>query len=202
MFFSPLRDQKIPENISGLIFGGGYPELNCKELSENNSMRRSVKDAIRSGMPCLAECGGFMYLHEEMEDERHIVWEMAGVLNGRTYPAGKLVRFGYVELSHEKEQKESCYLKQGEVIKGHEFHYWDSSDNGEGLTASEAGSKNVLEMCSYRRQFVCGVSSFIYAVPVRSLQSVLQISADCLPKKTKQIRRSREGIICQKTGKI
>ena len=137
MFFSPLRDQKIPENISGLIFGGGYPELNCKELSENNSMRRSVKDAIRSGMPCLAECGGFMYLHEEMEDERHIVWEMAGVLNGRTYPAGKLVRFGYVELSHEKEQKESCYLKQGEVIKGHEFHYWDSSDNGEGLTAAK-----------------------------------------------------------------
>lgn len=48
VFFSPLRDQKIPENISGLIFGGGYPELNCKELSENNSMRRSVKDAIRS----------------------------------------------------------------------------------------------------------------------------------------------------------
>ena len=137
VFFSPLRDQKIPENISGLIFGGGYPELNCKELSENNSMRRSVKDAIRSGMPCLAECGGFMYLHEEMEDERHIVWEMAGVLNGRTYPAGKLVRFGYVELSHEKEQKESCYLKQGEVIKGHEFHYWDSSDNGEGLTAAK-----------------------------------------------------------------
>ena len=78
-----------------------------------------------------------MYLHEEMEDERHIVWEMAGVLNGRTYPAGKLVRFGYVELSHEKEQKESCYLKQGEVIKGHEFHYWDSSDNGEGLTAAK-----------------------------------------------------------------
>ena len=72
-------------------------------------------------MPCLAECGGFMYLHEEMEDERHIVWEMAGVLNGRTYPAGKLVRFGYVELSHEKEQKESCYLKQGEVIKGMSF---------------------------------------------------------------------------------
>ena len=58
MFFSPLRDQKIPENISGLIFGGGYPELNCKELSENNSMRRSVKDAMRR-------------------------WKMRGILYGR-----------------------------------------------------------------------------------------------------------------------
>lgn len=135
VFFSPLEDEKIPENISGLMFGGGYPELYCEKLSKNNSMRQSVKGAVKQGMPCLAECGGFMYLHEEMEDEEHTVWEMAGALNGRTYPVGKLVRFGYVELSPVQGQKENLYLKQGEVIKGHEFHYWDSSDNGEDLTA-------------------------------------------------------------------
>ena len=122
-------------------------------------------------------------------------------MNGRTYPAGKLVRFGYVELSHEKEQKESCYLKQGEVIKGHEFHYWDSSDNGEGLTAAKPDRERPGNV--FIQKAVCLRGILIYICrPVRSLQSVLQISADCLPKKTKQIRRSREGIICQKTGKI
>ena len=135
--FSPIHDRELPEELDGLLLSGGYPELNGEALEENQEMCTRIREVIRDGMPCLAECGGFMYLHEEMEDERHIVWEMAGVLNGRTYPAGKLVRFGYVELSHEKEQKESCYLKQGEVIKGHEFHYWDSSDNGEGLTAAK-----------------------------------------------------------------
>ena len=135
--FSPIHDTELPGDLDGLLLCGGYPELNGKALEENQEMCSSIRKAVEGGMPCLAECGGFMYLHEEMEDERHIVWEMAGVLNGRTYPAGKLVRFGYVELSHEKEQKESCYLKQGEVIKGHEFHYWDSSDNGEGLTAAK-----------------------------------------------------------------
>ena len=111
------------------------------------------------------------------------------------------MRFGYVELSHEKEQKESCYLKQGEVIKGHEFHYWDSSDNGEGLTAAKPDRRTSWKCVHTEGSLFAGILIYICR-PVRSLQSVLQISADCLPKKTKQIRRSREGIICQKTGKI
>lgn len=75
VFFSPLRDQKIPENISGLIFGGGYPELNCKELSENNSMRRSVKDAIRSGMPVWQSAAVLCIFMRR--------WKMRGILYGR-----------------------------------------------------------------------------------------------------------------------
>lgn len=135
VFFSPLETEKIPKDVSGLIFGGGYPELYCRKLSANKSMRQSVKEAVDRGMPCLAECGGFMYLHEEIEDKEHRIWKMAGVLKGRAYPAGKLVRFGYVELTLAPEEETSLYLKQGEMIKGHEFHYWDSSKSGEKITA-------------------------------------------------------------------
>ena len=64
--FSPMRDVHLPENLKGLILGGGYPELNARELEANASMREDVRRALNDGMPCLAECGGFMYLHDEM----------------------------------------------------------------------------------------------------------------------------------------
>ena len=66
--FSPLSDPAFPEGLDGLILGGGYPELYARQLSENRGMREMIREAVRSGMPCLAECGGFMYLHDEMED--------------------------------------------------------------------------------------------------------------------------------------
>ena len=66
--FSPLHDKKLPENVKGILLGGGYPELYGKELAENQSMLESMRRALDDKIPCLAECGGFMYLHEEMED--------------------------------------------------------------------------------------------------------------------------------------
>ena len=100
--------------------------------------------------------------------------------DGRTYPAGKLVRFGYVELSHEKEQKESCYLKQGEVIKGHEFHYWDSSDNGEGLTAAKPDRRTSWKCVHTEGSLFAGyphlyaVLSAVCKAFYRSVQTVCQ----------------------------
>lgn len=133
--FSPLRDPQLPGELDGLILGGGYPELYGRQLSENKEMQKAVRENLAGGMPCLAECGGFMYLHEELEEKSGCVWPMAGVIKGRTFPAGKLVRFGYVEIGCAQETAEnvkgnSGYLRQGERIRGHEFHYWDSTDNG------------------------------------------------------------------------
>lgn len=67
--FSPITDGALPENIDGLYLGGGYPELYAKELGENASMRASVRAALERGVPCIAECGGFMYLTEAIGDE-------------------------------------------------------------------------------------------------------------------------------------
>ena len=130
-YFSPIRDEKLPKGCSGLLLGGGYPELYAKQLSENEAMRRAIKQAFENGMPMVAECGGFLYLHSELQDHEGIVYPMAGVLPGTCMDMGKLVRFGYVELREPK----SRFLPEKEIIKGHEFHYYDSTDNGESCIA-------------------------------------------------------------------
>ena len=106
--FSPLHDKKLPEHISGLLLGGGYPELFAKELSENDSMKTAIREAIRGGLPSLAECGGFLYLHKSLKDMEGRQYSMAGVIDADADYRGKLVRFGYVELT----EKESCFLPE------------------------------------------------------------------------------------------
>ena len=85
-------------------------------------------------MPCLAECGGFMYLHDEIESSDGKAFRMAGALGGRCFPRGKLVRFGYVTLTAEED---NILCRKGEKLRGHEFHYWDSTENGEAFRAEK-----------------------------------------------------------------
>lgn len=138
IYFSPLRDKKLPEGVSGMIFGGGYPELYAKELSENTSMLSDIQNAHQNSIPILAECGGFMYLHEELETSDHIIYPMAGVIKGKTFPTNRLSRFGYIEAFS---KEDNLFLKKGESIKGHEFHYWDSENNGDCLEAVKPGQQ-------------------------------------------------------------
>lgn len=134
--FSPLHDSRIPEDADGLLLGGGYPELHAADLSANTGMLRSVKEAIGSGMPSFAECGGFMYLLDELEDKEGNVYSMSGVIRGRSAWTGRLRRFGYVEVRGEKENT----LLSGLNVKAHEFHYFDSSNNGNDAMAEKPGS--------------------------------------------------------------
>lgn len=139
-YFSPLHDTKLPDNCDALLLGGGYPELYAKELSENLSMRNSIKTAFKTGLPTVAECGGFMYLHtyihnicEEDADAQNYVFGMTGALDSECHFKGKLVRFGYIEL----EEKHSNFLPTDEKIRAHEFHYYDSTDNGADCIATK-----------------------------------------------------------------
>ena len=127
IFFSPLHDDTLPKDLDGILFGGGYPELYLKELEENESMRYSVKSAIENKMPSLAECGGFMYLHDTIFDSEKKPYKMAGVIHACCMKKERLVRFGYLTLN----SKTDSFLQKGETIRGHEFHYYDSEDNGE-----------------------------------------------------------------------
>lgn len=122
VYFSPIHDRSLPEQLDGLILGGGYPELYCEALSLNESMREAMKKAAEGGLPVLGECGGYLYLLEELEAEDGRIWPMTGVLKGKGYKKGKNSRFGYIGVEAEKD---SLYLKPGEQIRGHEFHYWD-----------------------------------------------------------------------------
>ena len=125
VFFSPLRDQRLPEGISGLLFGGGYPENFGEELAANETMRESVLSAARQGMPFLAECGGFLYLHRFLEGSDGKSYPMAGLYPFDAFRTDRLRRFGYVRL----------LTPEGMELHGHEFHYWESQDPGENWTA-------------------------------------------------------------------
>ena len=134
VFFSPLRDTALPENIGGLYLPGGYPELHARELSGNTSLLREIKQKIESGLPTAAECGGFLYLGQSLTDAEGQSWPMAGVLPGEAKDAGRLVRFGYATLSADSD---SLLFRAGESFPIHEFHHWDSTANGTALAAKK-----------------------------------------------------------------
>lgn len=131
--FSPIADAALPENIRGLYLGGGYPELYAESLSENQSMKDSIRQALEAGLPCIAECGGFLYLQKELEGR-----PMVGFLPGTGHNTGKLSRFGYVTLTA---QKDNLLCAAGEQIPAHEFHYYDTTCNGEDFLAQKADGR-------------------------------------------------------------
>ena len=116
--FSPLHEQTIPEDCDALYLSGGYPELYAGELSENHSMRQDIKTKIERGLPCIAECGGFLYLHEQMASQ-----EMVGIIPAKAVNRRRKGHFGYIEVALEKD----CLLgEKGDSFRAHEFHYWES----------------------------------------------------------------------------
>ncbi|NEU05165.1 cobyrinate a,c-diamide synthase [Clostridium senegalense] len=113
IYFSPLKDKILPQNIDFLYIGGGYPEVFGKELCDNITMRNSIKDALEKGLKCYAECGGLMYLTEGIEDLNGNYYEMVGFFKGKTEMTTRLQNFGYCT-------NEIDGLKKS--INGHEFH--------------------------------------------------------------------------------
>ena len=138
VFFSPLQDAALPEGIGGLYLPGGYPELHAAALSANKTMLQSVKNAIESGLPTAAECGGFLYLGKALEDGAGKSYPMTGVLPGQGVRVGRLVRFGYASLTA---KADSMLFRKGESLPVHEFHHWDSTANGADFTAARSNGK-------------------------------------------------------------
>lgn len=134
VFFSPLEDASLPEDAAGLYLPGGYPELYASTLSENKSLLACIREKIRSGMPTVAECGGFLYLGKSLQDREGAVYPMAGVLPGEGFSTKKLVRFGYASITA---PEDSLLFAKGDTVPFHEFHYWDSTANGEALQAKK-----------------------------------------------------------------
>lgn len=150
-FFSPLQDTALPPDIGGLYLPGGYPELYANALAANAPMRAALKAAVENGLPTAAECGGFLYLGQTLEDADGTPHPMAGVLPGQGVKTGRLVRFGYATLTA---QADSMLFAAGEQFPAHEFHHWDSTQNGTALTAAKANG----------RQWACGfANAHLYA---------------------------------------
>lgn len=175
VYFSPLTDAHVSE-VDALIFGGGYPELYAKQLYENQSMRASVWQALEAGMPCHAECGGFLYLGKSLADAEGNVYEMVGFLDGAGFRTERLQRFGYVELA----PQDSGAFAVNTVLRGHEFHYWDSTDCGDACLAWKPLSKQKTYPCMVKKKgtfagfphlYYAGAENFFYHLFLNSTEN-------------------------------
>lgn len=156
--FSPLHDESLPDDIDGILFGGGYPENYVKELEKNKKMRMQIQRLLKDKMPCLAECGGFLYLQKSLEGSHGSYGEMTGVFDGEGFKTSKLKRFGYVQL----EIKTPGILGEcGQIIRGHEFHYWDCTKNGEDFVAKKPTGKISYD-CMIHTPFVAAGFPHLY----------------------------------------
>jgi cobyrinic acid a,c-diamide synthase len=118
IYFSPLNDGKLPENIDFLYLGGGYPEVFIEKLSENTSMLESIKEALNNGLHCYGECGALMYLTESIKTLNGKIFPAVGFLNGKSSMTKSLQNFGYAEISINKKNN----LLNNITINCHEFH--------------------------------------------------------------------------------
>ncbi len=141
--FSPMEDERLPDGICGMLLGGGYPELYAEQLSQNKTMRLAIRKMVGEGLPTIAECGGFMYLNERMEDTEGRIYEMAGAVPGTVRKKERLMRFGYVDLTA---RVDTMLCPSGQTIPAHEFHYWDSDCPGDSFIG-EKRSRNERYSC-------------------------------------------------------
>lgn len=136
-FFSPLKDKELPQNISGLLLYGGYPEEYLQQLSNNRLMCEAVQHAVMvEKMPTIAECGGFLYLLDQLTNRQGQTYPLVGALHGNGKMTKRLCRFGYAEITA---KRDNLLCKKGQSIPIHEFHYSDSDFNGKDFVAKKGG---------------------------------------------------------------
>ena len=161
VYFSPLHDAHLPENLKGLILYGGYPELYIEQLAANSCMKKEIAVAIRGGMPCMAECGGFMYLHDEMEDMNGNFYPACGIIKGKAYRTPRLSRFGYIVLNR-KEHTRLFGSEDPDQMPAHEFHYFDSESCGDCFFASKPESARGWDCIHSSKNLMAGFPHLYY----------------------------------------
>lgn len=159
VYFSPLNDYYLRDDLDGMILGGGYPENYADKLSKNTSIMMDIRTAISGGLPILAECGGFMYLHDRIITKEGYEYYLAGAIEGDCYYTDRLVRFGYVSLNVNPDRGDLD--KEFAPIKGHEFHYYESTNNGEDLISTKTSGKSYA--CShFGKNYLMGFTHLYY----------------------------------------
>ena len=120
IFFSPINDCKLPENIHGVILGGGFPEVLADKLEKNQSMGKSITKAAENGIPIYGECGGLMYLTRSIKGYRGDEGKkrnMVGLIDADTFISGKLT------LNYTEANSNASIFGKISKVRGHEFHY-------------------------------------------------------------------------------
>ena len=137
--FSPVRDEKLPEEIAGIYLGGGYPETYERELSENTKMKQAIQQAVETGMPVIAECCGFMYVCDRLIETDDKIYSMTHLVDTDVKMTKKLnMQFGYVTL---EAKEENAYVKKGRKIRAHEFHYSKAENPGDAFVITKQNGR-------------------------------------------------------------
>lgn len=118
VFWSPIANSCLPKNVQGLYFGGGFPEVFAQQLAENCLALEAVRAALQAGMPTYAECGGLMYLSQQIVDFAGQSWSMVGAIPTTAVMDSRLT-LGYRQATT---LQDSPLLSTGSVVWGHEFH--------------------------------------------------------------------------------
>ncbi len=150
--FSPMQDKALPA-VDGIYLGGGYPELHLETLSKNTAMLDSIRTAHAQNLPIFAECGGFLYLHNRLEDMHGAFHTLVGLVDADAYYKGKLGRFGYIELTT---NADSLFGAVGTKCKGHEFHYFDTHAVGDAMTAVKPVRGTTWQCATAQGNLFCG----------------------------------------------
>ncbi len=148
VFFSPLVDRGLPEDIDGIYLGGGYPELYADRLSSNSSMLKEIRDWCECSGPVFAECGGFMYLTRGIYEKEGSFHPMAGVFPVNSKMHDKRASLGYRQVTT---RVESCFGPAGTTLRGHEFHYSTVDEMSPGITRVYGTNDNSTEGYQYKK---------------------------------------------------
>jgi len=157
--FSPIADRALPAGLDALYFGGGYPELYARELSENTALVEQVRAFARSGGHVYAECGGLLYLSQQLSTRDGSVYPLLGIVPLGMEMTGQLVDFGYVTVTF----TQNCLLgPEGISIRGHSFHYSRICSSSEVATSYQVEFS--LSGKQQREGFTCGsvLASYIH----------------------------------------
>jgi cobyrinic acid a,c-diamide synthase len=119
VFFSPISDNALPD-VDGLYIGGGFPEVYASEIAQNRKLMREIRKKSEEGMPIYAECGGMMYLTRELLDLEGNAYEMTGIFDAVVEMTPKLQAVRYTLA---RAARNTPFFCEGDVLKGHEFHY-------------------------------------------------------------------------------
>lgn len=118
--FSPIHDHALPQGTDAIWLGGGFPELFAEPLSANTSMRAAVRACGENGTPIYAECGGFMYLCDWLQDQQGERYPQVGLIAGGSRMTASLQQFGYAQATF---LQGTCFGPAGVEVRGHRFHY-------------------------------------------------------------------------------
>ncbi|WP_239617619.1 cobyrinate a,c-diamide synthase [Cohnella mopanensis] len=165
VYFSPLAGERLPGNVHGLYLGGGFPEEFAETLAAGEAVKQSIRQAVESGIPTLAECGGYMYLTQAIEDTSGRRYPMLGLVPGFVRMQKKLAALGYREVSG---TEGNFLLGTSDMAKGHEFHYSayvpDSEENT--TYAYETSGRQGKKQDGYRNEegnLIAGYVHFHFA---------------------------------------